>query len=75
MAGQSESRMVFPMDQAFLHLAPGRIVHRHRGQSQGGWQPEKSPDAPTRAGSCADWALQKLTTIGEALSGDPSGNT
>ncbi len=21
--------------------------------SQGGWQPEKSPDVPTRAGSCA----------------------
>ncbi len=25
----------------------------------------KSPDAPTRAGSCAEWAPQKLTTSGE----------
>jgi len=26
-------------------------------------------------GHAHDWALQKLTTIGQALSGDPSGNT
>jgi len=53
--------------------SPGQDVRRHRCQTQGGWQNLQMRQLGQ--GRAHDWALQKLTTSGEAMSGDPSGNT